>query len=628
MRDWHAIAYDSPDVAQAPRPAVVPCVYGEPECRGCRNRPKVRCHSPYGEHDVVVPAVNCLDCRDRLPLGSLRIASVITAWNEGDEVAATIESLQAGVREAQLTIILVDDGSTDGSCAPSTWHLERGTLNAVQVVRHEAPLGVGRSRNAGWAHAQQFGPHVVTFHDAHMRFPEGVLERLAVQAVRRRCIVSSASHGIPSKGTLAGCRMVYDASYGLQPKWADGLPSGWQRTPCMMGAGYAIGAETARALEAPTGSLWEDTAGRWGFSEQALSVKAHLLGIPVLTNRDLALGHRYRDANPVPDAAREVWKNVARATALLFGRGIYEQRFAAWCRAHVPADELSRILADATSRRPASWPVDPETVWRECVEEHGAAASPSSTSSNVSPASTKSTPSITVCLLNWKRPQNVPVILDSIAAQNVPARVVLWDNPSTGSGQAAPEPLPRDPRIALTVHASANLGCFPRWWLASVADTEWVCSLDDDLCLAAPDALEAAVERARSEDCIVGAYGVRLLPGRPYREGVHVNLPVADTRVDIVKGRFMLFRRTLLERVPLHVPALDALGEAASCVDDVRLSLCVGVGRPRPHLLAGALRGKLKELPAPGALSARAGHYERRQRAVELLRAHLERNRR
>ncbi len=97
------------------------------------------------------------------------------------------------------------------------------------------------ARNAGWAHrAASLGPHVVTFHDAHMRFPEGVLEQLAVQAMRRRCIVSSASHGIPSKGTLAGCRMLYDAGYGLQPKWADGLPPGWQRTPCMMGAGYAL----------------------------------------------------------------------------------------------------------------------------------------------------------------------------------------------------------------------------------------------------------------------------------------------------------------------------------------------------------------------------------------------------
>ncbi len=74
----------------------------------------------------------------------------------------------------------------------------------------------------------------------------------------------------------------------------------------------------------------------------------------------------------------------------------------------------------------------------------------------------------------------------------------------------------------------------------------------------------------------------------------------------------------------MHVPELDELGEAASCVDDVRLSLSIGSGRPRPHLLAGALRGRLKELPAPDALSARPGHYERRQRAVEVLRAQLE----
>ena len=158
------------------------------------------------------------------------------------------------------------------------------------------------------------------------------------------------------------------------------------------------------------------------------------------------------------------------------------------------------------------------------------------------------------------------------------------------------------PRSTSLVQAGANLGCFPRWWLAGIATTEWVCSLDDDLCLAAPDALEAAIERARGEDCILGAFGVRLLPGRPYGDGVHLNTPAADERVDIVKGRFMLLRRALLERVPLHLPALDELGAAAACADDIRLSLCTGAGRPQPHLLAGALRGKLRELPASGRL--------------------------
>ena len=681
------------------------CIYAEPECKGCKAVPKVHCH----RQDVVLRADACARCGERLPLCQLKIGAVITAWNEGAEVAATIESLKASVKEARLTVILVDDGSTDASCAGLSSSSSSSSSSDLVLVRHGQPRGIGQSRNEGWARARDLGCDVVTFHDAHMRFgaadggSEGVLEKLAVMAMQRRCIVSSASRGIPSQGRLAGCWLYYDCFYGLQPHWAAKLPPGWQRTPCMMGAGYVLNSQTAQQLEAATGSLWEDTAGRWGFSEQALSVKAYLLGIPVLTNRELVIAHRYRDKNPVPHADRETWKNVARATTVLFGPRVYEERFGEWCSAHVPPPELAAVLAEAAEHHPsAPWPVDPATVWTHLVGEGAPITSPHpdhawlpqveaaclALTRNQEPASAKAMagkpgtrnrvliwrpgeammtvrrllpnaeitaielpghrigtwkpvckragvalraatigagypacgpgpwdlvlvngemqaacvaaagpanvlcnspglqilcnpaadrrqledgertkeaeqltpalaepvvvnrqpttvncqpPSVTVCLLNWRRPQNMAPILDSIAAQTVPCRVMLWDNSSS--------PLPiLSPLVDLVVHSGANLGCLPRWWLAGMAKTEWVCSLDDDLAFAAPDALECVLAAAaRCPDGVLGAYGVQLVDGTHYRHAVHDNLPANDERVDIVKGRFMLLRRALLE---------------------------------------------------------------------------------
>jgi hypothetical protein len=211
--------------------------------------------------------------------------------------------------------------------------------------------------------------------------------------------------------------------------------------------------------------------------------------------------------------------------------------------------------------------------------------------------------------LNWQRPGNLLPILGSIAAQAVPARVVIWNN-----GALLP-PAVSGHWLVQQVVTSPNLGCMPRWWLASLSRTEWVCSLDDDLCFAADDALEVALRRAQGEDCILGAFGVQLIEGAPYKAGRHVNTPAVDERVDIVKGRFMLLRRSLLERVPLHLPAPGFSPEVG---DDILLSVCLARGRSRAHLLPGGLRGKFRELPAGSvAVEAQPGHWERRQRTVQ-----------
>ena len=35
---------------------------------------------------------------------------------------------------------------------------------------------------------------------------------------------------------------------------------------------------------------------------------------------------------------------------------------------------------------------------------------------------------ITIILLNYKRPQNIPLILEAIRTQTIPAKVFLWNN--------------------------------------------------------------------------------------------------------------------------------------------------------------------------------------------------------
>ncbi len=340
------------------------CVHSERLVTGCCER-RYRCHHPEQEGRIFEPVECSSACalfQAPAPLSAPTeatvptISAVIIAHNEGDEVRRTVESLQASVQEAKLEVILVDDGSTDGSC-----EFARGR-EGVHLIRHDMPVGVGRSRNAGWREATG---DVVTFHDAHMRFPMGAIETLAAKAHSSGAVTAAGSTGMGGEGGFSGwgCDLFYNARDGLQGKWCLGKPTQeWQRVPCMMGACYVIGRQTAQELEAATGHLWDDVAGRWGFSEQGLALKAFLLDIPILVNPSVVAEHLYRNANPLPDASREVWRNVTQVTAALFGREHYERRFLPYTSAQLP-EEHARISADAFVSGPLPWKVPVETVF-------------------------------------------------------------------------------------------------------------------------------------------------------------------------------------------------------------------------------------------------------------------------
>jgi Glycosyl transferase family 2 len=342
------------DARRAALPALTGCAFRQDDVPG---RPCcLRCHHPrHGDAPAVLRKKDdpCTDCPD----SRLHIAAVITAWNEGDEVAKTVASLRASVSDAvDLTIILVDDGSTDGSCFDT---------DADIVLRHSEPCGVGVSRNAGYWQAVHVGAHVVSFHDAHMRFPAGGLAHLARRAVQSRAVVCSGSIGIDGGARNWGCDMFWNRRNGLQPKWITHEPpaEAWMRTPCPMGAGYVMDMRTAETLRAATGSLWDDVVGRWGFSEQALAVKAFLLGIPVEFSRDVVLAHLYKDKNPVQNAARAVRRNVCHAMARILGQEMFDERFRPWCEKGLGREEVAELLMAALTLGPVGTPEARARIW-------------------------------------------------------------------------------------------------------------------------------------------------------------------------------------------------------------------------------------------------------------------------
>jgi len=119
---------------------------------------------------------------------------------------------------------------------------------------------------------------------------------------------------------------------------------------------------------------------------------------------------------------------------------------------------------------------------------------------------TDSDPKVTAVLLNWRRPDNVPVILERLAEQPFVDTVVIWDNARSAwqdnIGWWRQEP------YTFVITADRNDGPWGRFLAIglSMSDNEWIITQDDDCqvnnwpelyreALAHPDAITANMHR-------------------------------------------------------------------------------------------------------------------------------------
>jgi hypothetical protein len=206
---------------------------------------------------------------------------------------------------------------------------------------------------------------------------------------------------------------------------------------------------------------------------------------------------------------------------------------------------------------------------------------------------TGDTPSFSAVVLSWKRPHNIPIIVEALHAIPHIREIIVWNN---------------DPEVtvdapgALVFNAPKNYGCFPRYCVAPLAAYDNLWFQDDDICVHT-DQFEL-VRRHYMEDRR-RIYGLR---GRMVENGRYVAADVYG-EVDIVIGQTMMFHRSLLGAVFRAVGKLPPIVE-----DDIAFSLSVG----RKHYAVNT--GILHDLGMGDAvaLHVRPGHAQRRQAAVEV----------
>lgn len=87
-------------------------------------------------------------------------------------------------------------------------------------------------------------------------------------------------------------------------------------------------------------------------------------------------------------------------------------------------------------------------------------------------------PRVTVLLLHYKRRENLLRILGCLDGQQPRPAIFLWNNS---------EEQFTDSRVDWQIDSAANRFCWPRWFMGSLARSEFVCTLDDDLLLTDPN---------------------------------------------------------------------------------------------------------------------------------------------
>jgi hypothetical protein len=192
---------------------------------------------------------------------------------------------------------------------------------------------------------------------------------------------------------------------------------------------------------------------------------------------------------------------------------------------------------------------------------------------------------LTLLLLNWRRPENLERVLQSIDRQTIRPKIFLWNN-----GVHFKHPL-----IDWQVSSSQNKRCWPRWFMGAMAETNYVCSLDDDFAFGDERVLEDLMQYLESldnPDRAVGAAGVILDPRLPYGRCRHIDRPPqVDTSVDIVKGKLLACMTSALKSTAI----LGAVRE-----DDIAISGMLARGRPQFHRVAGLFCNRMVWLPEMG----------------------------
>jgi len=237
--------------------------------------------------------------------GEQLFSVVIPTLNEGDLLHLTIESILSETEYRNFEVIIVDDGSTDGS----TRTYRNPADPRVRLIRTEGK-GVARARNLGAGHAR--GVYVV-FLDAHCRVSPNWLSGLeATLDPRDVCIAGPAFTKLEATQPR-GCGMSW-INYMLDLTWFEPLEvSEPYSVPLTTGACQAFRLATFNSI-----GRYDNGFSGWGFEDVEICLRAWLLGYRLAVNPTVTVAHNFRESRDYEVDDLEITANFLRMIHMHF----------------------------------------------------------------------------------------------------------------------------------------------------------------------------------------------------------------------------------------------------------------------------------------------------------------------
>ena len=229
---------------------------------------------------------------------------IIPTCNEGALLHLTVDSILTETDYPLFEIIVVDDGSTDGSC-DRYQHGDR----RVRVVRGEN-LGVACARNLGAEHAA--GSFLV-FIDAHCKVSKNWIARFVA-------ICSDASVGLVGptftrldKSEPRGCGVSW-SDHTLDSFWFEPADTDQPYdVPLTIGACQAFRTSTFKQL-----GRYGDEFTKWGSEDLEICLRAWLLGYRVVADPTITVAHHFRETRNYDVEDRKILYNFLRMIHMHF----------------------------------------------------------------------------------------------------------------------------------------------------------------------------------------------------------------------------------------------------------------------------------------------------------------------
>ncbi len=393
----------------------------------------------------------------------IRLSVIVISLNEGESLRRTVDNLLATLPPSS-EIIVVDDRSTDKSAD----FLSDG-YSGVMLLRPEARLGVAGARNFGASHARG---DVLVFSDAHVVTPPDWVEPLLDVLARPEVGVVAPAISMLQAGGAGNTgygQKWSDASLGVE--WLSQRSGAPYPVPLVCGCFLALRREVFTQVGGFDAGLV-----LWGVEDSELSIRLWTSGYECWVVPGVDVQHAFRARFPYEVKWEPVLHNRFRLASLHFGprrllrvveRLKRYDEFAAASVRLLSGDLAARAIEVRALRRyDDDWFFSKFKNELQCELSDLASVSPVTVSA-------PQTPCVTACLVSWKRPHNLPVIVQALRSVECIDEILIWNN-NPGVRLEFPDSNTR------VIESSENQSCYGRFLCAAQARNPVVYVQDDD----------------------------------------------------------------------------------------------------------------------------------------------------